>query len=129
MAEGFLSALYGDRYESYSAGLEATEVNPYAIEVMAELGIDISKNRSKSIEEFRGRNFDYVVTVCDHAREACPFFPGETILHKSFEDPSRFKGTEEEILWKVRGVRDEIKDWVEKTFGKEYVKKGTRRRF
>lgn len=110
MAEGFLNALYGDRYEGYSAGMETAKVNPYAVKVMAEIGIDISAHRSKSIEEFRGKSFDYVVTVCDHAKEACPFFPGEKILHRDFEDPSEFKGTTDEILEEVRRVRDEIKD-------------------
>jgi len=117
MAEGFLNALYGDKYEAYSAGIEPAKVNPYAIKVMAEAGIDISKKRSKSIEKFRGKNFDFVITVCDHAREACSFFPGEKIFHKGFEDPSEFKGARDEILAKVRRVRDEIKDWIEKTFG------------
>ena len=117
MAEGFLNTLYGDKYEAYSAGIEPAKINPYAIRVMAEIGIDISKKRSKSIEKFRGKNFDYVVTVCDHAKEACPFFPGEKILHRGFEDPSEFKGARDEILAKVRRVRDEIKDWIEKTFG------------
>ena len=119
MAEGFLNALYGDRYEGYSAGIEPTKVNPYAGKVMAEIEIDLSKHRSKSIEEFRGEDFDYVVTVCDHAKEICPFFPGEKILHKGFEDPSQFKGAEDEILKKVRRLRDEIRDWIEKIFGKE----------
>ncbi len=118
MAEGFLNALYRDKYEGYTAGIEPTEVNPYVIKAMAEIGVDVSTHRSKSIEEFRGKNFDYVVTVCDHAKEACPFFPGEKILHKSFEDPSAFKGTEDEILEEVRRVRDEIKDWIEKIFAK-----------
>ena len=121
MAEGFLNALYGDRYEGSSAGIEPAQVNPYAIKVMAEIGIDISKHRSKSVEDFRGKNFDYVVTVCDHAREVCPFFPGDRILHRSFEDPSEFKGNEDEILEEVRRVRDEIKDWIEKTLGKQRV--------
>jgi len=119
MAEGFLNALHGDRYESYSAGIEPTKVNPYAVKVMAEAGIDISKQRSKSIEEFRGRIFDYVVTVCDDAKEACPFFPGDKILHRGFRDPSRFKGADDEILKKVRRVRDEIRDWLDETFGRE----------
>ena len=87
MTEGFLNALYGDRYKSYSADMEATSVNPYVVKVMAEIGVDISKQRSKSIEEFRGSDFDYVVTVSDHAKEECPFFPGDTHLHKSFDDP------------------------------------------
>lgn len=116
MAEGFLNALKGDRYEAYSAGIEPRKINPFAVKAMAEVGIDISTQRSKSIEEFRGENFDYVVTVCDQAKAACPFFPGEIILHKDFEDPSEFKGTEDEILDKIRHVRDEIKDWIEETF-------------
>ena len=119
MAEGFLNALHGNHYEGYSAGIKSTNVNPYVIKVMSEVGIDISKHRSKSIGEFYGKNFDYVVTVCDHAKEACPFFPGEKIIHKSFEDPSRFNGTEDQILEQVRRVRDKIKDWEEKTFSHE----------
>lgn len=118
MAEGFLNTLYGDDYEAYSAGVEPTNVNSRVVKAMAEIGVDISTHRSKSIEEFRGENFDIVVTVCDHAKEACPFFPGKRIMHKSFEDPSKFEGTEDEILAKVRLVRDEIKDWIPKTFGK-----------
>ena len=117
MAEGFLNALLEDRYEGYSAGITPTKVNPHVVEAMAEVGIDISKHRSKSIEEFRGKNFDYVVTVCDAAREACPFFPGEVILHKEFRDPSEFKGAGEEIMSEVRQVRDGIKAWILETFG------------
>ena len=116
MAEGILNVLHGDGYEGYSAGVTPTKVNPYVVKSMAEIGIDISRNRSKSIEEFRGENFNYVVTVCDSAREACPFFPGETIIHKSFEDPSQFSGSEEEILKAVRLVREEIKEWIKNTF-------------
>jgi len=116
IAEGFLNACYGDRYEGFSAGIEPKRINEYAIKVMREVGIDISSHTSKSIEKFRGMHFDYVVTVCDHAREVCPFFPGDTILHKSFEDPSNFKGTPNEILDRTRGVRDEIKEWIRETF-------------
>ncbi|MEM2876391.1 MAG: arsenate reductase ArsC [Candidatus Bathyarchaeia archaeon] len=120
MAEGMLNSLYGDRYEAYSAGMEPTGVNPYAVKVMREMGIDSSKHRSKSVEEFRGVTFDYVVTVCDHAKEACPFFPwGRTYLHKGFRDPATFKGSEDEVLREFRRVRDEIKGWVEETFGEE----------
>jgi arsenate reductase len=86
---------------------------------MMEAGIDISKQHSKSIEEFREEIFDYVVTVCDDAKEACPFFPGDKILHRGFRDPSRFKGTDDELLKKVRQVRDEIRNWIEETFGGE----------
>jgi len=118
MAEGFLNALHGDRYKGFSAGIEPTQVNPYAVRVMAEIGIDISSHRSKSIEDFRGKNFNFVVTVCNHAKETCPFFPGEKILHKGFEDPSDFKGTEDEVLKEVRRLRDQIKDWIEITFGR-----------
>ncbi|MCX7919285.1 MAG: arsenate reductase ArsC [bacterium] len=117
MAEGILRAVYSDRYEVYSAGTEPTAVNPYAIKVMAELGIDISNHRAKSIDEFRECQFDYVVTVCDSAKETCPYFPGAgKKLHQSFDDPSKFQGTEDEILAGFRRVRDEIKAWIEKTF-------------
>lgn len=120
MAEGFLNTLHGGKYAAYSAGIEPARVNPYAVSVMAEVGIDISKHRSKSLEEFRGNHFEYVVTVCDHAKEACPFFPkGEIFLHKGFRDPAEFKGTEDKVLTEVRQVRDEIKDWIEKTFGED----------
>ena len=116
MAEGFLNALYGERYKAYSAGIEPTKVNSYVVKVMAEVGIDISTHRSKSINEYSDKQFNYVVTVCDSAKKACPFFPGDKILHQSFEDPSHFTGKEEEILEKVRRIRDDIKDWVGKTF-------------
>lgn len=119
MAEAFLNTLYGDRYQGYSAGVEPSRVNLYAVKVMAEVGIDISRNRSKSIKEFKGMTFDYVVTVCDHARKTCPFFPGKNIIHKGFEDPSSIPGTEDEILDKVREIRDEIKEWIKKTFKDE----------
>jgi arsenate reductase len=116
IAEGFLNTLHGDKYEAYSAGVTPTRINPFVVKAMGEIGIDISRNRSKSIEEFRGKNFNYVVTVCDNARETCPFFPGEKIIHKAFEDPSQFKGSEEEILKSVRRVREEIREWVKNTF-------------
>ncbi len=120
MAEGILRALYGERFEVFSAGTEPKDVNPFAIKVMEEIGIDISKQRAKSVKEFLGEEFDLVVTVCDHAKESCPFFPGGKIYaHKGFEDPSQFRGDEEEILSAFRRVRDEIKDWIEKSFGEE----------
>jgi arsenate reductase len=119
MAEAFLNKLCGDKYQAKSAGITPTQINPYVAKVMAEISVDLSTHRSKSIMEFQGKTFDYVVTVCDAAREACPFFPGEKELHKSFPDPSAFKGSEGEILQKVRVVRDEIKEWVENTFCKE----------
>ena len=116
MAEGLLNAFHGDQYEGYSAGVTPTKINPYVIKAMVEIGINISENRSKSIEEFRGTNFNYVVTVCDTAREVCPFFPGEKVIHKAFDDPNQFMGSEEEIMKGVRRVREEIKDWIKKTF-------------
>ena len=121
MAEGLLNFLYGDRYEAHSAGTNPSGVSPYAIKVMAEIGVDISKHRSKSIEEFRGIEFDYVVTVCDHAKETCPFFPGgKRYLHKGFKDPSETKSDENRILGEFRKVRDEIKEWIEKTFSEKH---------
>ncbi len=118
MAEGLLRALYGDHYEAYSAGSEPSSVNLYAIKVMEEIGIDISTHLSKSVEEFRGMKFECVITVCDHAKEACPFFPGgKKYLHKGFYDPSEFNGREEEKMAVFRRVRDEIRSWIERTFG------------
>ncbi len=115
MAEAFVNAL-SKEWKAESAGTEPSEVNPYAIRVMEEIGISMEGHRSKSIEEFRGREFDLVVTVCDHARETCPFFPGKRYLHKGFEDPSQIEGSEEEILEGFRRIRDEIREWVEEKF-------------
>ncbi len=120
MAEGFLNTLYGDHYSAFSAGTTPTKVNPYAIKAMQEIGIDISQNRSKSLDEFKSMKFHYVITVCDNAKEACPFFPnGLKYLHKSFTDPSQFTGTDTEIMESFRIVREQIKDWIEKLFGQE----------
>lgn len=114
-----MRSLRGDPYEVYSAGLYASGVNPLAIKVMDEIGIDISNQYSKSLEKYKGEEFDYVVTLCDESRDKCPFFPGgKKYLHKGFEDPAQFRGTEEEILNTFRRVRDEIKDWIEETFEK-----------
>ena len=119
MAEGLLRTLYDDRFETFSAGTKPTIVNPYAIRVMKESGIDISSQSSKSIDEFRYKKFDYVVTVCNHAKEECPMFPGaKKYLHQDFEDPCECKGTEEEILAIFRRVRDDIINWVKGTFDK-----------
>ena len=117
MAEGLLNSLYGNKYTAYSAGIEPTIVNPYAIQVMSEIGIDISKHQAKSINEFMEQKFDFVITVCDHANETCPFFPaGLKRIHQSFEDPASFKGEEDEILSAFRRIRDEIKDWIAEEF-------------
>jgi|ERR671916_2281306 arsenate reductase (thioredoxin) len=109
MAEGLLRHLAGDRFEVASAGTEATSVRPEAIEAMAELGVDISGQSSKTLERYLEEPFDQVVTVCDDANEACPVFPGaKSRLHWSFRDPSRVEGSEEERLEVFRKVRDEI---------------------
>lgn len=121
MAEGFIKVLYSDKYKAYSAGTTPSSVNPYAIRVMKEIGIDISNQRSKSINEFRGEIFDYVVTVCDNARETCPFFPGKKVIHKGFQDPASVEGREEEKIAIFRKVRDEIKHWIIETFGKTEI--------
>jgi arsenate reductase (thioredoxin) len=115
MAEGLLRHLAGDRFEAHSAGTEATLVRPLAIRVMDEVGVDISGQESKTLERYRGEHFDYVITVCDDANEACPFFPGaKNRLHWSFEDPARAEGSEEERLAIFRRVRDEIREHIER---------------
>jgi arsenate reductase len=118
MAEGLLRALYGDRCEAFSAGTEPSRVNSYVARAMEEIGIDLSVHRSKHLNEFLGQDIDCVVTVCDNAKEACPFFPGKVQrLHHSFPDPSAFRGEDEEIMAGVRKVRDEIKAWITVQFG------------
>lgn len=118
MAEGLMRNLYGDKFEVFSAGTEPSRVNPFAIESMNELGIDISSHKSKSTNCFEGTNMDYVVTVCDNAREACPMFPStQKNIHKGFRDPSQFRGKDEEILAGFREVRDEIRSWLQDEFG------------
>ena len=118
MAEGLMNGLYGDRFQAFSAGTEATSVRPEAIKVMAEIGIDISGHRSKSVDEFLDKRFDHVVMVCDNAARDCPFFPGgREYIHHAFEDPAACTGTEEEILTCFCRSRDEISAWIEETFG------------
>ncbi len=109
MAEGWLRHLAGDRFEVSSAGTQPAGLNPGAVEAMRESGVDISMHRSKHLNEFAGVRFDYVVTVCDRAKETCPIFPGaRTVLHWSFDDPAPAKGSEEERQEVFRRVRDEI---------------------
>ena len=111
MAEGLLRHLAGDRFDVASAGVAPTEVRPEAIAVMRELGIDISHHRSKSVDEFLGQDFDYVITVCDNANEQCPIFPSNTKrIHWSFADPAAAEGDDEARLAVFRRVRDEIFD-------------------
>ena len=117
MAEGLLRAMYGDRYEALSAGTAPTRVNPFAVRVMQEVGIDISNQRAKRVEEYTGMQIDYVVTVCDQAKETCPFFPARLKnFHKSFVDPTSIEGTDEEKLEMFRRVKGDIKSWIEDTF-------------
>jgi arsenate reductase len=115
MAEALLRAHAGERFETFSAGLEPTEVHPLAIAAMAELGIDISGQRAKSLTEYLGRrHFGYLITVCDHAAANCPMFPGvATRLHWSLVDPAAAEGSEEERLEVFRRVRDELARLIE----------------
>ena len=116
MAEGLLAHDAADRFEVESAGTKPGSVRSEAITVMKELGIDISNHRSKHVDEFQGQQFDYVLTVCDNARESCPFFPGNSKrLHRAFDDPAAVEGTEQERLAVFRRVRNEIRDYL-KTF-------------
>ena len=117
MAEGWARHLKGDRIEAYSAGIESHGLNSDAVRVMAEAGVDISSHRSKRVDELREVDFDYIVTVCGHASESCPVFPGKAkIIHVGFDDPPRLAAdakTEEERLARYRRVRDEIRAFVE----------------
>jgi arsenate reductase (thioredoxin) len=113
MAEGILRRDAGDRFEVFSAGTQPSKVRPEAIAVMKELGIDISCHRSKGVDEFTGQRFDYVLTVCDDARESCPIFPGKTVtIHESFEDPAALQGSEEARLAVFRRVRDQLRQYL-----------------
>lgn len=116
MAEGLCRHFLGDRVEAWSAGLERHGLNPNAVRVMAEIGIDISGHRSKTVADLAGLKFDYVVTVCDHAHETCPYFPAKTrVMHRGFDDPPRLAqhaASEEEALGFYRRVRDEIKEFI-----------------
>jgi arsenate reductase (thioredoxin) len=116
MAEALLGHDAADRFEVESAGTKPGQVRPEAIAVMKELGIDISGHRSKHVDEFQGQSFDYVLTVCDNAKESCPVFPGQAKrIHKAFADPAAYQGTEEGRLALFRRVRNEIRDYL-KTF-------------
>lgn len=110
MAEGLLRHLAGDRFEVESAGTVASFVRPQAINVMAEIGIDISGHRSKCLDEFLGTPFDYVITVCDNAKQTCPIFPGKAErIHWSFPDPAEANGTDVEVLAEFRRIRNQIR--------------------
>jgi arsenate reductase (thioredoxin) len=119
MAEGLLRDEAGDRFEVQSAGVSPGSVRPEAIQAMNEIGIDISKHRSKSVDEFAGQDFDYIITVCDNAKETCPVFPGKVQrIHKSFEDPPPASvGDYNSRMAIFRRVRDEIRAWL-----KDFIK-------
>jgi arsenate reductase len=113
MAEGLLRHDAGDRFEVFSAGTKPSHVRPEAIASMGEVGIDISGHRSKGVDEFTGQPFDYVLTVCDNAKESCPIFPGQSVtIHRNFEDPAATQGSEEERLAVFRRVRDELREYL-----------------
>ncbi len=120
MAEGWMRRLKTDFIEPYSAGIKPSSVDPLAVRVMEEAGVDISSYRSKHLDELRGIDFDYVITVCDHARQVCPVFPARTnSIHHRFDDPSelaRKAGTEQEALAHYRRVRDKIRALVENLY-------------
>jgi len=119
MAEGLLRNMAGDRFEVFSAGTKPMGLNPNAVKALREIGIDISGHRSKSVDEFAGQSFDCVITVCDNAREACPYFPGGGVrIHHSFADPAAVPAADQFPLF--QRVRDEIKGWLE-----EFIRNGS----
>ncbi|PKO00513.1 MAG: arsenate reductase [Chloroflexi bacterium HGW-Chloroflexi-5] len=120
MAEGITNHFWSDWLEAFSAGTNASFVNPTAIEVLKEIGIDISKHRSKDLSEFDGQMFDYVITLCGNANETCPLYIGGTKkTHIGFDDPAKATGSNEEILQEFRRVRDEIKMKLDEFFKHE----------
>ena len=116
MAEGLCQHFQGETIEAYSAGIEKQKLNPLAVKVMSEIGVDISEQFSKMIEDLEAKEFDFVITLCDHASETCPFFPAKTsVFHKGFDDPPRLAAEasdEEEAMIHYRRVRDEIKEFI-----------------
>lgn len=120
MAEGIANHFLGDRLEAVSAGTEASFVNPRAIAVLREIGVDISGNRSKNLDEFADRKFDYVITLCGDAKEKCPlFFGGARRTHLGFSDPAKAAGSEAEVTAEFRNVRDEIRSILVDFFERE----------
>ena len=113
MAEGFVNNLFHNKYTAYSAGTDPSKVNSLAIQVMSELGIDISHHKSKSLNEMLDKEFDFIITVCDKANQTCPVFPNKANqIHIAFDDPSSIQGSDEQRLLVFRRVRDEIKEWI-----------------
>jgi len=120
MAEGFLRHMAGDKFEAFSAGVAPIQVNPLSIKAMEEIGVDISRQKSKPVIEFRGQSFDYVITVCDKARQACPVFPGrQERIHWDLPDPAEAKGGEKQKFEAFRKVRNQIREKVEKFIRRE----------
>ncbi|MFP4482536.1 MAG: arsenate reductase ArsC [Thermovirgaceae bacterium] len=113
MAEGWAKALKDDEIDAFSAGTRPAGINPKAIQVMAEAGVDMAGQQSTHVEEYLDGQFDVVITLCGDARDTCPVFPGAVrVIHRGFDDPARAEGTKEEILEVFRRVRDEIRDFV-----------------
>ncbi|GAA5086485.1 arsenate reductase ArsC [Chryseobacterium ginsengisoli] len=122
IAEGYLRYFAQEKAEIYSAGIETHGVNPKAIKTMTEDGIDISHHTSNNIDEYRDINFEFVITVCDHAKENCPYFPTKAErFHHNFQDPAKVVGTDEQINEEFKNVRDQIKDYCER-FIQENIK-------
>ena len=118
MAEGLLRTYYGDRYDVYSAGTQPSGVNRFAIEAMEDLGIDLSGHRSDHVDAYAETPMDYVVTVCDSARESCPYIPArQRNIHHRFEDPSTVEGADAAKRAAFRRIRNEIRAWLDDTFG------------
>lgn len=117
IAEGYLKLFAGNVAEVYSAGIETHGVNPRAIEIMKQDGVDISSHTSNNVDEYRNMDFDYVITVCDNAKEECPYFPSKARkFHRNFPDPAKAKGSEEQVMAQFRQVRDMIK-----IYAKEFI--------
>ena len=124
MAEGYLKKFAENKAEVFSAGIETHGVNPRAINIMKEDGIDISSNTSNNITEYSNTDFDYIITVCNNAKERCPYFPSNALrLHHNFPDPARATGSEEQITQRFRKVRNMIKDYC-KDFVSQYLPAG-----
>jgi len=117
MAEAFLRAYRSEAYEAFSAGTEPGTLNRYVIKAMAEIGIEISEQKTKRISDLREQKFDLVITLCDQAKGMCPYIPGDhEIRHRGFDDPSALTGTAEEVMAGVRRIRDETRKWIESDF-------------
>lgn len=120
MAEGLLRDRYGNRFDVYSAGTQPGGVNPFAVDVMDKIGIDISDHTSDPVDAYTDTSLEIVVTVCDDAAENCPYIPAQkTNMHRGFEDPSAVAGSDEEKRAAFRRIRDELAEWIDATFGEE----------